>query len=96
MHRHVESRNDLVGDEKCRLQARLWVESRTNTFQVQSGQFPEAPVSVYFAVNRLWGKGAPNSFVESYQHQRKLAQELVDAYVVPNVLRPLHQTISSK
>ena len=83
-------------DEKCRLQARLWVESRTNTYQVQSGQFPEAPISVYFMVNQVWGKLAPGSFVESYHNQRKLAQELVDAYVIPNVLRPLQQTISSK
>ena len=93
---HYEPSVVVALDEKCRLQARLWVESRTNTFQVQSGQFPEAPISVYFMVNQVWGKGAPTSFVESYRHQRKLAQELVDAYVVPNVLRPLHQTISSK
>jgi len=75
---HFEPSMVVALDEKCRLQARLWVESRTNTFQVQSGQFPEAPISVYFMVNQMWGKGAPNSFVESYQHQRKLAQEFVD------------------
>jgi hypothetical protein len=93
---HYEPSMAVALDEKCRLQARLWVESRTNTFQVRTGQFPEAPLSVYFMVNQVWGKDAPGSFVESYHHQRKLAQELVDAYVVPNVLRPLHQTISSK
>lgn len=93
---HFEPSMVIALDEKCRLQARLWVESRTNTFQVQSGQFPEAPISVYFMVNQVWGKTAPGSFVESYRNQRKLAQELVDAYVVPNVLRPLHQTIGSK
>jgi hypothetical protein len=93
---HFEPSMVIALDEKCRLQARLWVESRTNTFQVQSGNFPEAPISVYFMVNQVWGKTAPGSFVESYRNQRKLAQELVDAYVVPNVLRPLHQTIGSK
>jgi hypothetical protein len=93
---HYEPSTVVALDEKCRLQARLWVESRTNTYQVRTGQFPEAPISVYFMVNQVWGQSAPGSFVESYRSQRKLAQELVDAYVVPNVLRPLHQTISSK
>jgi hypothetical protein len=93
---HYEPSIVVALDEKCRLQARLWLESRTNTFQVQSGQYPEAPISVYFMVNQVWGKSAPGSFVESYHNQRRLAQELVDAYVVPNVIRPLHQTISSK
>lgn len=93
---HYEPSMVVSLDEKCRLQARLWLESRTNTFQVQSGQYPEAPISVYFMVNQVWGKTAPASFVESYRNQRRLAQELVDAMVIPNVLRPLHQTISSK
>lgn len=93
---HYEPSMVIALDEKCRLQARLWVESRTNTFQVQSGTYPEAPISVYFMVNQVWGKTAPKTFVESYRNQRKLCQELIDAYVIPNVLRPLHQTISSK
>ena len=93
---HYEPSMVIALDEKCKVQARLWVESRTNTYQVQTGTFPEAPISVYVMVNQAWGKGAPGSFIEAYQHQRKLAQDLVDTYVIPNVLRPLSQTIGSK
>jgi hypothetical protein len=93
---HYEPSMVIALDEKCRLQARLWVESRTSTYQVQTGQYPEAPISVYVMVNQVWGQSAPGSFVESYQNQRKIVQDLVDTYVIPNVLRPLHQTISSK
>lgn len=93
---HYEPSMVISLDEKCRLQARLWLESRTNTYQVQSDNFPEAPISVYLMVNQIWGKTAPPTFAESYHNQRKVAQEFVDAYVIPNVLRPLHQTISSK
>lgn len=93
---HYEPSMVVALDEKCRLQSRLWVESRTNTFQVQSGNFPEAPISVYFMVNQVWGKTAPASFVESYGSQRRLAQELVDAHVITSILQPLHQAISSK
>jgi hypothetical protein len=93
---HFEPSMAIALDEKCRLQARLWIESRTNTFQVQSGNYPEAPIAAYLMVNQVWGKTAPATFAESYHHQRKLAQEFVDAYMIPNVLRPLHLAISSR
>src|SRR5262249_3088083 len=93
---HYEPSMVVSLDEKCRLQARLWLESRTNTFPVQSGQYPRAPSNVYLMGTQVGGKAAPASLVESYRNQRRLAQELVDAMVIPNVLRPLHQTISSK
>ena len=93
---HHEPSLHIALDEKCKLHARLWLESRTQPFQVQSGQFPEAPLSVYFVINQFWGKGAPSSFVESYHNQRRLAQEMVENYVIPNILQPLHQTIASK
>ena len=93
---HYEPSMAIALDEKCRLQGRLWVESRTNTFQVQSGQFPDAPIGVYFSVNQIWSKSAPSTFVESYRQQRALGQELVDSFVAPYILQPLYQAISSK
>src|SRR5947209_9999295 len=84
----------LALDENCRLQCRLNVETRTNAYQVQTGQFPEAPITVYFTVRQFWGKQPYKTFAESYRNQRRIAQELVDAYVIPNVVRPLAQTIS--
>jgi hypothetical protein len=83
-------------DEQCRLQARLSVETRTNAFQVRTGQFPEAPISVYFTVRQYWGRQAFKSYGESYANQRRICQELVDAHVVPNVIKPLAQTIAAK
>jgi hypothetical protein len=83
-------------DEPCRLQARLSVETRTNAFQVRTGQFPEAPISVYFTVRQYWGRQPFKTLGESYQNQRRLCQELVDAHVVPNIIRPLAQTIAAK
>jgi hypothetical protein len=86
----------LALDEPCRLQARMSVETRTNAFQVRTGQFPEAPISVYFTVRQYWGRQPYQTLGESYAHQRKLCQELVDAHVVPNVVKPLAQTIAAK
>jgi hypothetical protein len=83
-------------DEACRLQCRLSVETRTNAYQLRTGQFPEAPITVYFTVRQYWGRQGAKSFVEGYKHQRKLCQELIDNHVIPAVLRPLNQTISSR
>jgi hypothetical protein len=83
-------------DEQCRLQARLSIETRTNAYQVRTGQFPEAPISVYFTVRQYWGRQSFKNFIESYQNQRRICQELVDNQVIPNIVRPLQQTISTR
>jgi hypothetical protein len=86
----------LALDESCRLQCRLSIETRTNAYQVRTGQFPEAPISVYFTVRQYWGRQPFESFVESYRNQRKVLQEMVDNHVIPAVVRPLAQTIGQK
>lgn len=83
-------------DEHCRMQARLSVETRTNAYQVRTGQFPEVPISVYFTIRQYWGRQAFKTFVESYQNQRRICQELVESHVIPSVIRPLQQTIAAK
>ena len=86
----------LALDEGCRLQCRLSIETRTNTFQVRTGQYPEAPISVYFTVRQYWGRQSFKSFGESYKNQRRICQELVDSHIIPAVIRPLAQTITNK
>src|SRR5947209_248568 len=58
-------------DEACRLQCRLSIETRTNAYQIRTGQFPEAPISVYFTVRQYWGRQPFKNFNESYTNQRK-------------------------
>jgi hypothetical protein len=83
-------------DEGCRLQCRLNVESRTNPYQVRTGHFPEAPISVYFTVRQYWGRQPYKNFIESYRNQRKVCQEMVDNQIIPAVIRPLAQAIAAK
>ena len=83
-------------DETFRLQCRLSVETRTNTYQVRTGQFPEAPISVYFTVRQYWGRQQAKTFGESYKNQRKICQDLVDSHIVPGVVKPLAQAIAAK
>jgi hypothetical protein len=86
----------LALDEQCRLQSRLSIETRTNAYQLRTGQFPEAPISVYFTIRQYWGRQPFKTLVESYQNQRRICQELVDSHVLPAVIRPLAQTIATK
>ena len=83
-------------DEACRLQCRLNIETRTTAFQVQSGNYAETPITVYFTVRQFWNKQPFKTFVESYQNQRRIAQELVDTYILPQVVKPLGETIATK
>jgi hypothetical protein len=86
----------LALDESCRLQCRLSVETRTNAYQVRTGQFPEAPISVYLTVRQYWGRQAAKTFIESYHNQRRICQELVDNHIIAAVVRPLAQAIAAK
>lgn len=86
----------LALDEACRQQCRLSIETRTNAYQIRTGQFPEAPISVYFTVRQYWGRQASKDFCESYRNQRRTLQELVDTHIIPSIVRPLAQTIATK
>jgi hypothetical protein len=83
-------------DDQLRLQCRLSIETRTNAYQVRTGQFGEEPISVYFTVRQYWGGHPAKPFIESYRHQRQVCQELVDNHVIPLVVRPLAQAIAAK
>jgi hypothetical protein len=86
----------LALEDTCRLQCRLSIETRTNAYQIRTGQFPDAPISVYFTVRQYWGRQPYKTLLESYQNQRKVCQDLVDNQIIPAVVRPLAQTIAAK
>lgn len=86
----------LALEDNCRLQCQLNVETRTNTYQVRTNQFPEAPISVYFTVRQYWGRMGKTTLAEAYRRQRQLGQELLDAHVVPAIIKPLGETIANK
>ncbi len=93
---HYQPTMMLALDEGCQLQARLSVETRTNAYQVRTNSFPESPVTVYFTVRQFWGKQPFKTFAESYHNQRRILDELVSTYVVPQVINPLAKAISAK
>jgi hypothetical protein len=83
-------------DETCRLQCRLSIETRTNAYQIRTGEFPDDQISVYMTIRQYWGGGPELSFVESFRHQCRVAEQLVADRVIPRIIRPLAATIASK
>ncbi len=63
---------------------------------MRTGNFTEAPISVYFTVRQFWGKQPFKTFADSYRNQRRLLDELVTDHLIPNVIQPLARTIGAK
>ena len=81
-------------DEDCRTQCRVSFESRTNAYQVRSGEFGEEQISVYLTVRRYDSLSSGESYAEEFDRLSGLCRDLADEYLVTSVLRPLQQAIS--
>ncbi len=86
----------LALEDSCQLQCRLSVETRTNAFQVVSGEYPEDQISLYFTVRQYWGRGPEQSYLESFRRQRAIGEEVVERLIIPRVVRPLARVIASR
>jgi len=83
-------------DESCRVQARLLVETRTNAYQVRRGEFPDEQLSVFFTVRQYGSLEPDTKFEDSLRNLKRLCDDLLENYVVEQVLRPLAQAIAMK
>ena len=86
----------LALDEDCRTQCRLSIEARTGAYHVRTGDYPEEQLSVYFTVRRYGSLEPGETFVSAMRTLADTCCELVDNYVVDNVLRPLQHAIAIK
>ncbi len=84
----------LAIDEDCRTQVRIGTESRTNAFQVRTGEFNEEQLSVYVTARQYGSLDHDVSYVETLDRLARLAREVVENCVVDQILRPLARTIS--
>jgi hypothetical protein len=81
-------------DEECRLQCRLSIETRTTAYHVRTREFPEEQISVYFTARKYGSLENGETFVSAMNKLAETCREVVDHYIVENVLRPLQQTIA--
>jgi len=83
-------------DEECRRQCRVSVETRTNAYQVRTGDFPEEQLSVYVTARQYGSLAADCTFSETLDKLNEVCLEILENHVIDHVLRPLARTIAMK
>ncbi len=86
----------LALDEECRTQVRVSMETRTNAFQVRTGEYTEDQLSVYVTARQYGSLDADTTFVQSLENLAQTCQQVVDNYVIDQILKPLARTIALK
>ena len=86
----------LALDDDCRLACRLSIETRTNMYHIRSGDYPEDQLSVYLTARQYGSLGADTTFLSTLEHLSRICHELVENYVIENVLQPLARAIAMK
>jgi hypothetical protein len=82
--------------DDCRLQARLDVVTRTNSYQVRTGDYSDDVISVYLILRRYWGDRPRQPTQELLADMAERAEALCDKYVLPRIVRPISTAIASR
>ena len=82
--------------DDCRLQARIDIVTRTNSYQVRTGDYSDEVISVYLIMRRYWGDRPKESMATLFIEMAERADQLCTQYIVPRVLRPISSAIASR
>jgi len=82
--------------DDLRLQARIEVVTRTNSYQVRTGDYADDAISVYLIVRRFWGDRPKASFAEIFAGLAERGEQLVTEHVLPKIVQPLRSAITSR
>jgi hypothetical protein len=82
--------------EDCRLQARIDVVTRTNSYQVRTGDYHDDVISVYLIVRRYWGDRPKEPMDKLLAQMAEKADHLCTNHIIPKVLRPISSAIASR
>jgi hypothetical protein len=82
--------------EDCRLQARIDVVTRTNSYQVRTGDYSDDVISVYLIVRRYWGDRPKEPMDNLFRQMTERAEQLCENHILPRVLRPISSAIASR
>jgi hypothetical protein len=82
--------------EDCRLQARIDVVTRTNSYQVRTGDYSDDCISVYLILRRYWGDRPRLPMEKLMEQMAEKAEHLCNAHIIPRVLKPISSAIASR
>ncbi len=84
----------LALDEDCRTQCRVSIEPRTNAYHVRTGEYPEDQLSVYVTARQYGSLDSGLTYLAALEKLTAVCRDVVDNYVIDQVLQPLARTIS--
>ncbi len=96
--RHVIDAQPLLGvavSDSCDTQVYVDIKSHTSTYEVRTQRYEGSMLSVLLTVRRYWGMTSTEGLVEVHRTLTNLAEEWAADRVVPLVVHPLAQAISS-
>ncbi|MGA2442876.1 MAG: hypothetical protein ABSH08_18130 [Tepidisphaeraceae bacterium] len=82
--------------EDCRLQARIDIVTRTNSYQVRTGDYSDDVISVCLILRRYWGDRPRLAMDRLFAELATRAEHLCDRYVLPRIVRPISSAIASR
>jgi len=82
-------------DDDCYLQARMWIETRSSSYQVRTGEYDDEPISIYITVRRYSQPGSVIKLKESFDHQCKHCEDISTRIVVPQIIQPIAAAIAT-
>ncbi|HHK42435.1 MAG TPA: hypothetical protein ENJ50_08460 [Planctomycetaceae bacterium] len=83
-------------DRDCRTQCRLSIEPRTTAYQIRTGDYPDEQLSVYLTARRFGTLESHKTFVQTLRELTDICCEIIDRFLIDEVLRPLQSTIATK
>jgi hypothetical protein len=82
--------------EDCRMQARVDIVTRTNSYQVRTGDYADDVISVYLILRRYWGDRPKEPMEKLFASMAERADALCDAHILPKVVKPISAAIASR
>jgi hypothetical protein len=82
--------------DDCRLQARLDIVTRTNSYQVRTGDYADDVISVYLILRRYWGDHPRLPTDKMLAEMIERADALCAQHVLPRIVRPISEAIASR
>lgn len=93
----LECQPSLVAalDEECYSQARLLVETRSNTYQVRTGNYDPEPISIYFTLRQYPKAGERFAPEDCYQNLLHTLDEMTCRTIIPQIIHPIAAAIAA-
>ncbi len=83
-------------DETFKTHAKINFEPRTTVYQSKTGEYNEELLSVYVTIRRFESLTPEEKFTDELARLEKLMRELMDNYVIDQVLKPLQAAIAAR